>query len=181
MELAFTINHVDTYNIYLYNNKLYAPSKINKNLWEEQNIDTALNVLIYVHKNCSSYYAKCDVFNSGDYGKYETKEQIIKRIKSDLGNMLLIDGVLYETIGFPFYSIYTFGLGGNHGGTALMPCFAKKVKKYIKNGYSFSPYDFDKANKKAIEVATNRKDTDYVALGFNKSITCHISKLKDYY
>lgn len=186
VELAFTINYSDKYNVYLYNNKLYVPVKFRPNMWSNEGLTNALEELVWVHLNCSSYYAK--IYNYGvnyrnidDYRYYETREQIIKRIKKDLGNHLVIDGVLYERCYFPYYRVCTFGLGGNHGGTALMPHFAKKIKTALKDDWSFSPYEFEKANKRAIKVATNRRDTDYVANGFHQSIICHISRLADRY
>lgn len=185
VELAFSIDYADKYDIYLYNNKLYVPVKFRPNIWSNEGLTNALEELIWVHLNCSSYYAKeknwTPNFNYEDKSQYETKEQIIKRIKSDLGNLLVIDGVLYERCYFPYYQICTFGLGGNHGGTALMPQFAKRIKKVLKDDWCYSPYEFEKAYKKTIKVATNRRDTDYVARGFKQSITCHISRLADRY
>ena len=185
VELAFSVDYADKYNIYLYNNKLYVPVKFRPNMWSNEGLTNALEELVWAHLNCSSYYAKeknwTPNFNYEDKSQYETKEQIIKRIKSDLGNLLVIDGVLYERCYYPYYQICTFGLGGNHGGTALMPHFAKRIRKVLKDDWCYSPYEFERANKKVIEVATNRRDTDYVARGFKQSITCHISRLADKY
>lgn len=184
VELAFSIDYADKYNIYLYNNKLYTPVKFRPNMWSDEGLTNALEELVWVHLNCSGYFSKAKNWSAtplDDYSWYETKADIIKRIKSDLGNLLVIDGVLYERCYFPYYQICTFGLGGNHGGTALMPQFAKRIKKVLKDDWCYSPYEFDRANKKVIEVATNRRDTDYVARGFKQSIACHISRLADMY
>lgn len=185
VELAFTINFAEKYNVYLYNNKLYVPVKFRPNMWSNEGLTNALEELVWVHLNCSSYFAKeinwTPNFNYEDKSQYETREQIIKRIKKDLGKHLVIDGGLYERCYFPYYRVCTFGLGGNHGGTALMPDFAKKIKSALKDDWSFSPYEFEKANKKAIMVATNRRDTEDVKRGFLQSITCHIPRLANVY
>lgn len=188
VELAFTINFSKKYNVYLYKKKLYKPKFFMPNMWSNEQLSNSLEELVWVHQHCSSYYAKITDYvayyniKEDDYSCYETKDQIIDRIKADLGRHLVIDGVLYEEIYYPYYQICSFGLGGNHGGTALMPSFAKKPKKIIKNNNKcYSPYDFDNALKMAIKVATNRRDTEDVKRGFLQSITCHIPRLANRY
>ena len=186
VELAFSIDYADKYNVYLYNNKLYVPVKFKPNMWSNEKLSNALDELVWCHINCSTFFARVTDYetyyrNINDCSCYETREEIIKRVKSYLGKHLVIDGVLYERCYYPYYEVCTFGLGGNHGGTALMPHFAKKVKKILKDDWCYSPYQYEQANKKAIEVATNRRDTDYVAMGFKQSIICHISRLADKY
>ena len=188
VELAFSVDYVDKFNVYLYNNKLYKPAIFNANLWDNhKDITNALECLVYIHLYCSTYFAKTinwtPNFNYEDKSQYENKPQIIKRIKKDLGNLLLIEGVLYEKCGLPYYYVTTFGWGNNNGGTALMLDFTKNYKKVKKfrGDRGFTPYEYKQANKKAIEVATNRGDTEDVARGFNQSIICHILRLKDKY
>ena len=188
VELAFSIDYVDKYNIYLHKNKVYKPVFFNANLWDNhKDITNALESLVYIHLNCSTYFAKTinwtPNFNYEDKSQYETKKQIIKRIKKDLGKLLIIDGILYERCDLPYYYVTTFGWGNNNGGTGLMIDFTKNYKKVKKilGDKCFTPYTYEQANKKAIEVATNRGDTEDVARGFNQSIICHISRLKDKY
>lgn len=186
VELAFTINFAEKYNVYLYKKKLYKPKFFIPSMWSNEQLSNSLEELVWVHQHCSSYYAKeknwTPNFNYEDKSQYETKDQIINRIKADLGQHLVIDGVLYEEIYYPYYEICTFGLGGNHGGTALIPSFAKKPKKAMKNNdWCYSPYDFDNALKNAIKVATNRRDTEDVKRGFLQSIICHIPRLAKVY
>ena len=187
VELAFTIDFADNFNIYLYNGKLYCPKVFRPNMWSNEGLSNALEELIWCHLNCSGYFAKeknwTPNFNYDDKSQYEIKEDIIKRIKEDLGNHLVIDGVLYQRCYYPYYDICTFGLPCNHGGTGLIPSYSKNPKKYIKRDkdYCFSPYEYERANKRVIEVATNRGDTNDVARGFKQSIICHIPRLANKY
>jgi hypothetical protein len=47
-------------------------------------------------------------------------EKILSHYKEEARTKLFIDGETWEVTGEPMYTIMTFGLGHNHGGTALM-------------------------------------------------------------
>ena len=93
---------------------------------------------------------------------------------------MVIDGVLYECCGFPFYKIYTFGLCGNHGGTGLCVSYAYNPKLIRVKDWEYSPYKVEDAIARANEVATNRYDTNDVGT-FKQSIFCYLPELEKKY
>ena len=182
LKLAF-IDHCNKWRIYYYNGKLYKQKPFNCTLaYDEDKVDNALDDLILWRKHGSMYYAKPkningDIFN---YAEYETQKDIIKRLKYEMSQYLIVDGVLYETIiGKPYYSIHTFGLGGNHGGTALFVSYSTAPKRMIKEGrgWAFSINDTEKAISTAIEIATNRRDTNYIDIIKKPKIDIKIPEL----
>lgn len=166
LKLAF-IDNWNNWEIYLYNGKLYKKTFFNISTAYDKTITNALDDLIMWRKRGSQYYAKrknlvCD-FN--DYANYETRKDIVKRLKKEMSQYLIVDGILYEmVIGKPYYNIYTFGLGNNHGGTALFVSYSTAPKQIVKQskGMSFCINDTDKAIAKAIQIASNRGDTKYI-------------------
>ena len=182
VKLAFGIDWADKFNIYLYKGKLYKEYGLHSGIVNEYGDITALNWLVNYSKVYSSYFSRVKDWNDyscDDYSKYETKEDIIKRIKKDLSKLLVIDGVLYESCGYPFYDICTFGFGGNHGGTGMCVSYTDFPKKLDKR-WTFSPYKVEDAIAKANEVATNRGDTNDVGR-FTQSIFCHLPELEKKY
>lgn len=167
LKLAF-IDHYNEWRVYYYNGKLYKQKPFNRTLaYDENKVDNALDDLILWRKRGSKYYAKPkntngDIFN---YAEYETPKDIVKRLKCEMSQYLIVDGVLYETIvGKPYYTIYTFGLGGNHGGTALFVSYSTAPKRMIKEskGMAFAINDTEKAITTAIQIASDRGDTNYI-------------------
>lgn len=85
-----------------------------------------------------------------------SKEDALQAVSEYLDRYLLIDGVLWRKTGEPMYQVCTFGLGHNHGSTALM----------IENHYNsncrwdsyFSALQHDEAVAAAVKVATARGD-----------------------
>jgi hypothetical protein len=179
---AFTIDFVNEFNVYLYKGKLYLPYTLNSNITKTFGNITALDWFVNYSKIYSSYFSRpkdWSNYSYDDYSNYETKEDIIKRIKKTLSNLLVIDGVLYESCGYPFYDICTFGLAGNHGGTGMCVSYTYFPKKLDK-GWTFSPYKVEDAIARANEVATNRRDT-YDVGRFTQSIFCHLPELEKKY
>jgi len=82
---------------------LYKEYKLHSGIIDSYGDITALDWLVnYIHIY-SSYYAREKDWKNRDitdYSRYETKDDIIKRIKTDLSKLLVIDGVLYECCGF---------------------------------------------------------------------------------
>ena len=182
VKLAFGIDFVDKFNVYLYKGKLYLPYKLHSGITDSYGDITALDWFVNYSKIYSCYFSKVkdwSNFSYTDYSKYETREDILKRIKEDLSYLLVIDGVLYESCGYPFYDICTFGFGGNHGGTGMCVSYTYFPKKLDK-GWTFSPYKVEDAIARANEVATNRRDTNDVGR-FTQSIFCHLPELEKKY
>jgi len=183
VKLAFGIDWADKFNIYLYKGKLYKEYKLHSGIIDSYGDITALDWLVnYIHIY-SSYYAREKDWKNRDitdYSRYETKDDIIKRIKTDLSKLLVIDGVLYECCGFPFYKIYTFGFGGNHGGTGLCVSYMYNPKLIRVKDWEYSPYKVEDAITKANEVAANRLDTNDVGK-FKQYIFCYLPELEKRY
>jgi hypothetical protein len=183
VKLAFGIDWADKFNIYFYKGKLYKEHKLHSGIIERYGDISALDWYVNNIKKYSSYYANTKDWKNykiNDYSTYETREDIIKRIKKDLSALLVIDGVLYEECGYPFYDIYTFGLGGNHGGTGLCVSYTYFPKQIKIKEWEYSPYKVEDAIAKADEVALNRRDTEYVGL-FRQSIFCYLPELEKKY
>lgn len=182
VKLAFGIDWVDKFNIYLYKGKLYKEYKLHSGIIDSYGDITALDWFVNYSKIYSCYFSKVKDWSNysyADYSKYETKEDIIKRIKKDLSKLLVIDGVLYESCGYPYYDICTFGLCRNHGGTSMYVSYTYFPKKLSK-GWTYSPYKVEDAIARANEVATNRYDTNDVGK-FKQSIFCHLPELEKKY
>jgi hypothetical protein len=182
VKLAFGIDWADKFNIYFYKGKLYKEYKLHSGIIEKYGDIKPLDWYVNNIKIYSSYYANVkdwNNYNCLDYSTYETREDIIKRIKKDLSGLLVIDGVLYEECGYPFYDICTFGLGGNHGGTGMCVSYTYFPKKLDK-GWTFSPYKVEDAIARANEVATNRRDTNDIGR-FTQSIFCYLPELEKKY
>ena len=166
LKLAF-IDYYNEWEVYYYNGKLYKQKPFNRTLAYNDEVDNALDDLILWRKRGSKYYAKpkANGLCYGDYDEYETPKDIVKRLKNEMSQYLIVDGVLYEmVVGKPYYTIYTFGLGGNHGGTALFVSYSNAPKRMIKEskGMAFAINDTEKAMTTAIQIATNRGDTNYI-------------------
>lgn len=183
VKLAFGIDWADKFNVYLYKGKLYKEYKLHSGIIGSYGNISALDWYVNYSKIYSSYYAKAKDWNNYDcldYSTYETKEDIIKRIKKDLSKLLVIDGVLYENCGYPFYDIVTFGLGCNHGGTGMCVSYTYTPKKLRVKNWDYSPYKVEDAITKANEVALNRRDTNDVGT-FKQSIFCYLPELENKY
>jgi hypothetical protein len=177
--------YIDLWNdweVYYYNGKYYKRKFFNSNCAYDNTITNALDDLIAWRKKGSQYFAKTKDFvcDFTDYAKYETQNDIVRRLKKEMSQYLIVDGVLYEMIiGKPYYNIYTFGLGRNHGGTALFVSYSTSPKQIIKQskGMSFCITDEDKAIETAIKIAINRGDTNYIDIIKKKKIDIKIPNL----
>lgn len=77
-----------------------------------------------------------------------------------LAEKVIIDGEVWALCGEPRYTVMTFGLGGNHGGTSLMLDFYDNPN--IRGDSYFRADEFDEAIACAIETADNRGDSNDV-------------------
>ena len=93
-------------------------------------------------------------------GAGENLEEKTRAYKEEARTILFIDGEPWEVTGEPMYVIMTFGLGHNHGGTALM------VEEYynpnIPNRNYFRADQGAEAVAEMDRVAAARGDTDDV-------------------
>lgn len=85
-----------------------------------------------------------------------TKEEALQAVSDYLDRYLLIDGVLWQKTGEPMYQICTFGLGHNHGSTALM--IARNFNPNCRWDNYYSALQHDEAVAAAVKTATARGD-----------------------
>ena len=161
LKLAFEDNsYGGKCEIYFYKGKLWTKDKPNVSLMKDlqergMNVNSALDYLIYCHENCSTYF-----FFSWDrenYGRDTSREGVIKKLRADMKNYILVDGELYTTTSEPRYCINTFGLGHNHGGTGMFVDYYYNPN--ISNERYFSALDGDLAVAEANRIAYSRGDT----------------------
>ena len=88
----------------------------------------------------------------------DSKEDAINSITDEISKYLLIDNEVWRRINEPVYTICTFGLGRNHGGTGFF------VEKHVigSGQICFNALEREAALKYANEVALERGDTDSV-------------------
>lgn len=130
-----------------YKGKLYT-----KTLTREiscKDIENPLENLIWCNANCSAYFG---------FEPTSTKENVLKRAKTDMQKYILIDGVLYSCAVEPVYAVYCFGLGGNHASTCLSVTEFSLAKR--NSGAYFSIKDRDTAIAYTLKVAARRGDTN---------------------
>ena len=102
-------------------------------------------------------------FGGGKYlyipASSEMERHVIdERLQEAADQWLFIDGVAWKKSPEPFYEVCTFGLGNNHGGTALMIITRRGVKR---DESCFSALQEKEARKAALDVAEKRGDTAY--------------------
>ena len=83
-----------------------------------------------------------------------------QEIRDNYDKKLIIDGILYEITEEPKYVINTFGLGHNHGSTAMFieNCYNPNISKH---NY-FNALQRNEAIKYGKDVALRRGDTDSI-------------------
>ena len=87
-----------------------------------------------------------------------TEEDGTQALMDQASLYLLIDQEVWVRSGEPCYTVHTFGLGYNHGGTALMIGNLSPDSTDLQTTAYYSALDYDRAVKKAIETATERGD-----------------------
>ncbi len=141
--------------IYRYKGKLYAKAPM-PNLHDDDlkrmHIKTPLDWLVNHNGTYSTYFASRWV------DKDTTRESVLKRAKSDMAKLLLVDGELYERTTKPEYFILTFGLGNNHGGTGMFVAYPARRDC----GWHFPAEKGEEAVAMANKIAAERGDTKYV-------------------
>lgn len=156
--------------IYLYNGKLWRLATI-RNICaggeDEYGYHTPLEALAYWNEHGSKYF-KFDF--DRERGMKTSKAAVIGQARADMNKYLLVDGELYVMTSVPFYTISTFGLGSNHGGTGLFVSYDKWKHK------EFDALHGKEAVEKATKIALGRGDTDSVK-NFHEMIVVYIPEL----
>lgn len=93
------------------------------------------------------------------------KDSTARAIRGALRGLLIVDGVVHREAGEPRYVVMTFGLGRNHGGTALMT--DDHFNSNLNRSSYFSLLDLEAAKARATEIATNRGDTKCLPIAVN--------------
>ena len=104
------------------------------------------------------------VYSAHDYGSAEELREAVQR---SADKYLVIDGKMWQKTAEPVYTVSTFGLGGNHGGTGLMvsePRNPLSHDRRIRDDNTFTLDEFEEAKAHALKVALGRGDTKSVAL-----------------
>lgn len=94
------------------------------------------------------------------YGSKKDKDAIAGHFVEKAASFLIIDGEVYESQGEPRYCLYTFGLGHNHGGSALSVDY--RYNPNISKHRYFNALDKDKAISEAKRIALARGDDQSV-------------------
>ena len=144
--------------IFSYKGKLWTEVRLRGDSFDtERGFRTALDRLIYCHEHCSTYFR----FSfDRECGKDTTREAVVNTARKDMSRYLLVDGTLYERTAEPRYCIYTFGLGHNHGGTALSVDYHYNTN--ISKSRYFSALQGKEAVAEAKRIALGRGDTESV-------------------
>lgn len=174
LQLAFEdTSYFGAGKIYFYRGKLWAQAKLRCTSWaEEHGLQNPLDELIYSHEHCSTYF-RSD-FDREHRGWDTSREAVIKEARKDMGRYLLVDGALFERTSEPRYCIYTFGLGHNHGGTALSVDY--RYNHNISRSAYYSALDGTAAVEAANRTALGRGDTEDVGK-FKAWITVYMPEL----
>ncbi len=95
----------------------------------------------------------------------DNREEVIEKAKNIAADLLLCDGFLYKPVGEPYYNAMLFGLGNNHGGTALFVEQNRAPEQ--REGWHFNALDYDKALTHTEEKAKGRGDTRSLPMKLN--------------
>ena len=129
-------------------------------------ISTAQTELKYVIADIKSdlyrysLYEKENLFSDKSVYISDNLSEIVDNMQARANKYISLDGELWKECGEPRYVVNTFGLGHNHGGTAM---FIEEVyNSNISSKNYFNAVDRDKAITYAKETAIARGDTDSV-------------------
>jgi len=108
--------------------------------------------------NITTGWAGCKSNDAGlQYYCYKSKRDITRELRAQMKDHLIIGGKFYRSAGEPRYVVMTFGLGQNHGGTAVM--IDDHYNSNISKARYFTLLELDKAKALATDIATRRGDT----------------------
>lgn len=171
LKLAFEDNSYEGKGkIYLFRKKLWRKANVRDICGgNEDKYKSPLDAFIY-------WRAVSSVFFPREWrdGEHPDKKRMLKAVRNETKKFLLVDGELYTQTNEPRYVVMTFGLGHNHGGTALM--VTNHYNPNICKDCYFSALQGDEAVAYANKTAKARGDTDYVGK-FEKQIVVHLPEL----
>lgn len=129
-------------------------------------ISTAQTELKYVIADIKSdlyrysLYEKENLFSDKSVYISDNLSEIVDNMQARANKYISLDGELWKECGEPRYVVNTFGLGHNHGGTAMF--IEEFYNSNISSKNYFNTVDRDKAITYAKETAIARGDTDSV-------------------
>lgn len=147
--------------IYFYKGKLWALAKMRHVCAGGENeygYHTPLEALVWWQEHGGTYF-RFD-FDRKYRGRDTSREAVLKQARTDMRGYLLVDGELYHRVNEPRYCVMTFGLGHNHGGTALFVQY--RYNPNISKDAYFSALQGEEAVAEANKIAQARGDTKNV-------------------
>ena len=129
-------------------------------------ISTAQTELKYVIADIKSdlyrysLYEKENLFSDKSVYISDNLSEIVDNMQARANKYISLDGELWKECGEPRYVVNTFGLGHNHGGTAMF--IEEFYNSNISSKNYFNAVDRDKAITYAKETAIARGDTNSV-------------------
>jgi len=126
-----------------------------------------------------TYRSLDDCFYSLRYSAYKPQEERLDEFFTQASEVILIDGQIYRVAGEPRYVVMTFGLGCNHGGTALMANYLYNSNIGASHYYRIDQRE--EAIAEAERIAEARGDTDNIPIYphtdykifISEAIQCH--------
>lgn len=94
--------------------------------------------------------------------EFRSHEEFVKSARAWANSFLVVDDEVWSRTSEPVYTIRTFGLGGNHGGTSVLVSNAGDPDAR-RPGLAFSATEFELARAAGIQVALERGDTESAA------------------
>lgn len=171
LKLAFEDNSYEGKGkIYLFRKKLWRKANVRDICGgDEDKYKSPLDAFIYWRAISSVFFPR-----EWRDGEHPDKKRMLKAVRDETKTFLLVDGELYKQTTEPRYVVMTFGLGHNHGGTALM--VTNYYNGNIRKDNYFSALQGDEAVAYANKTAKARGDTDDVGK-FEKQIVVHLPEL----
>lgn len=108
---------------------------------------------------------KCYTYDfHGSYGT-NNRDEVEGEIQAFAKRHIVIDGIAHRAVSEPRYVVMTFGLGANHGGTAVMP--ASSFNSNIKTENYFGLLELKEAISHATQIAERRGDTKNLPMRYS--------------
>ncbi len=135
---------------------------VTKNVEELERTEIRLDV------TAKQLYSKSNRWTSNDLATRKigwwpnglSQADVVDAICSAYRPIRLYNGEVWEACNEPIYEVCTFGLGNNHGGTAVM--IRDHYSDDHLNAWAFRADEYNEAVEKALEVAENRGDTESI-------------------
>lgn len=145
--------------IFFYNGKLWSKAVRNRCIAEEYRTRSALEDMLWAHEHCSTYFRFS--WDREERGRDTSRAGVLKDARRDMRGFILVNGELYSVTSEPRYCVYTFGLGCNHGGTALSVDY--RYNPNISKQCYFSALQGAEAVGEAKRIALGRGDTESIS------------------